>query len=270
MCDGRNRPHKDIRKAAQKVEIIKMHGTYNRTQRTKALRYIVIHYTGTDASAKNNCTYFAGGDRQASADYFVDDTGIYEYNDPSEGYYTWAVGDGKGKYGIWNYNSMHIEVVSSGQDFTSKEIGHLKELVPYLMNKFGITADYVVRHYDASRKQCPAPYIDENKWQALKAEITEDSMAITDEDVQKIAQGVWEHDIEGKWANDRLKRCNDADEDTSDPTGRGMNLTERAHMKYVAAKLSDTKDEVDALKADVNEIKENVAKLLELLSSDNK
>lgn len=252
------------------MEIIKMHGTYNRTKRTKALRYIVIHYTGTDAPAKNNCTYFAGGDRQASADYFVDDTGIYEYNDPSEGYYTWAVGDGKGKYGIWNYNSMHIEVVSSGQDFTTKEIGYLKELVPYLMNKFGITADYVVRHYDASRKQCPAPYVDESKWKALKAEITEDSMAITDEDVQKIAQGVWEHDVQGKWANERLFLCNVMDYDTTDPTGRGKDLNNHDHIKWTAAELANTKEEVEALQADVNEIKENVAKLLELLSADNK
>jgi hypothetical protein len=49
-----------------------------------------------------------------------------------------------------------------------------------------------------------------------------------------------------------------------------MELTTHDHTKYIAAKLSDTKDEVDALNPNVEEIKENVAKLLELLSADNK
>ena len=65
------------------MNIIKMHGSYNRSVRRGSIKYIVVHYTGTQASAKNNCAYFAGGDRQASADYFIDDNGIYEYNDPA-------------------------------------------------------------------------------------------------------------------------------------------------------------------------------------------
>lgn len=154
------------------MKISKHHGTYNRTWRYDDIRYIVIHYTATTAPALNNCRYFAGGDRGASADYFVDDSGIWEYNDPAEGFYTWAVGDGCGAYGITNQNSINVEVVNAGGAFSEAEIGHLCELVPYLMERFGVPASRVVRHYDASRKACPAGYVDQAAWNALHARIT--------------------------------------------------------------------------------------------------
>ena len=41
------------------------------------IQYIVIHYTGNKGdTAKNNADYFYGGNRQASAHYFVDDNSI--------------------------------------------------------------------------------------------------------------------------------------------------------------------------------------------------
>lgn len=154
------------------MQINKYHGSYNRSKRSVTIKYICVHYTGGTGSALNNCKYFAGGNRNASADYFVDDNGIWEYNDPSEGYYTWAVGDGKGKYGITNSNSINIEVVNNGGAFSAKEIAYLCELVPYLMNKYGVSASNVVRHYDASRKSCPAGYVDSNAWNTLRSQIT--------------------------------------------------------------------------------------------------
>ena len=151
------------------------HGDYNISDRWSSVDYIVVHYTGSGSSdypcALNNCQYFAGGDRSASAHYFIDDSGIYEYADPDE-YATWHCGDGHGIYGITNANSVGIEVCSSGEDFTDEEIEYLRQLVGYLMDHFGIDADHVVRHYDASRKLCPAPYIDEDKWEWLHSVIT--------------------------------------------------------------------------------------------------
>lgn len=154
------------------MQINKYHGSYNKSRRSDSIKYICIHYTAGTGSAKNNCIYFSGGNRNASADYFVDDGGIWEYNDPSSGYYTWAVGDGGGRYGITNNNSISVEVVNTGGDFSQAEINHLKELVPYLMSKYGVPASRVVRHYDASRKQCPAGYVSQSKWNVLHAAIT--------------------------------------------------------------------------------------------------
>lgn len=154
------------------MQINQYHGSYNRSYRRASIEYICIHYTAGSGSARNNCIYFSNGDRSASADYFVDDNGIWEYNDPSEGYYTWAVGDGHGAYGITNSNSISVEVVNDGGPFSETEINYLCELVPYLMSKYGVSADNVRRHYDASRKHCPEYYVNNSAWNELRSRIT--------------------------------------------------------------------------------------------------
>lgn len=143
----------------------------------KTLKYIVIHYTATDASAKNNCKYFSGGNRNASADFFIDKDGsIYKFNKNIDLYYSWHCGDGKGKYGITNANSIGIELVSSGAEYTQAQKNSLRSLVRVLMADYGISASRVVRHYDASRKLCPAPYCGTTtknaRWKALHDYIT--------------------------------------------------------------------------------------------------
>ena len=129
---------------------------YNYSSRNgNSIKYIVLHYTGNKGdTAKNNVDYFAGGDRSASAHYFVDDNSIWQsvedYNS------AWAVGDGKGAYGITNQNSISIEMCcnSSGVISEKTETNAL-ELVKYLMSKYNISISNIVRHYDASRKICP-------------------------------------------------------------------------------------------------------------------
>lgn len=150
------------------------HGTYNRSKRSGglgAIKYFNVHYTGGTGSAKNNCIYFSRGNRNASADLFIDKDGtIWEYNNILDGYYTWAVGDGKGKYGITNSNSSNVEVVNNGGAFTEAQIKALAELYAHYCKVLGRKLT-IVRHYDASRKQCPAYYVDNGRWEALKASI---------------------------------------------------------------------------------------------------
>ena len=142
-----------------------------------SVKYVVIHYTGTDASAKNNCVYFSGGNRNASADYFIEKDGtIYKFNANCAKYYSWHCGDGKGKYGITNSNSIGIEVVSAGEEYTKEQIKSLRKLVNAIQSDYGVKDKNVVRHYDASRKLCPAPYCGSNKkdskWKELWKVIT--------------------------------------------------------------------------------------------------
>ena len=130
--------------------------SYNYSSRNgNSIKYITLHYTGNKGdTAKNNVDYFYGGDRSASAHYFVDDNSIWQsvedYNS------AWAVGDGKGAYGITNQNSISIEMCcnSSGVISEKTETNAL-ELVKYLMSKYNISISNIVRHYDASRKICP-------------------------------------------------------------------------------------------------------------------
>lgn len=152
------------------------HGDYNLSPRRESVRNIVVHYVGDGTSAagsaKRNCMYFAGGNRQASAHYFIDDEHIFEYADPHK-YAAWHVGDGHGRYGITNSNSIGIEVCNNGGPYTEAEIDRLAWLVQKLMAEFGVPAERVVRHYDASRKMCPLYYVQHHDaWVALHARIT--------------------------------------------------------------------------------------------------
>ena len=48
------------------------------------------------------------------------------------------------------------------------------ELVRYLIKKYKINSDCILRHYDVTRKQCPLTMIDESKWQNFKDSLKED------------------------------------------------------------------------------------------------
>ncbi len=148
---------------------------YNRTKRQEKAKYIVIHTTGNTrkgADAEAHFAYWNSGNVGQSADFVVDDKGALGINDYHK-YYTWHVGDGKGKYGITNANSIGIEIcVNEDGDF-EKALSHAVELVKRLKAEEGIV--HVVRHYDASRKKCPEALMANNweKWNAFKRRISE-------------------------------------------------------------------------------------------------
>lgn len=176
----------------------------------RSIGYIVIHYTGTDASALNNVKYFSSGNRNASADFFIDKDGsIFQFNANIGNYYSWHCGDGKGRYGISNSNSIGIEVVSSGAEFTDAQKKALRELVPWLMAQYGVAADNVVRHYDASRKTCPAPYAGsaakDAKWKELRAYITGVEDKPTESKPAAKAAARESLAVDGLWGKDTTK-----------------------------------------------------------------
>lgn len=123
--------------------------------RTRAIDRIVVHYTGTTASARNNATYFSRNEGQgASAHYFLDDISSEIYQSVAEGDTAWHAGN-------WDMNcrAIGIEVVSGGEDYSGTEIAKLAWLVQKLMAKYGIGASGVIQHYDVTGKLCPAPYV---------------------------------------------------------------------------------------------------------------
>ena len=140
------------------MKINKKQIAYNISKRNTAATYIVIHDTGNKnrgADAEAHFKYFNGGNRNSSADFFVDDKQILQVNDYIKNY-TWHCGDGKGKYGITNANSIGIEICVNSDGNYEKAYANAIELTKQLMEELNITVDRVVRHYDASRKNCPA------------------------------------------------------------------------------------------------------------------
>ncbi len=149
-----------------------------------AIQAIVFHYTanvGKMATANGNARYFESGSegRKASAHYVVDE-GNTAYECVPLDTAAWAVGDGnKGPYGklVSNYNSVSIEMVShtdgNKRYYIPEETQrHAAELYALLKKQLP-NVKYVVRHYDVSLKECPAPMINEAAWAKFKTLLEE-------------------------------------------------------------------------------------------------
>jgi len=145
---------------------------YNRAKRSETIKYIVIHDTGNKAKgsdAEAHFKYFNGGNRKSSADFFVDSKRVLQANDYDK-YYTYHVGDGKGKYGITNQNSVGIEICVNEDGDYDKAFENAVELTKHLMQVLNIPIERVVRHYDASRKNCHASMSEDSwcRWKLFK------------------------------------------------------------------------------------------------------
>lgn len=143
----------------------------------KKNEYIVIHYVGAVSSAYNNAKYFEKTYRGSSAHYFVDDKEIYQI--VKEGDASWHCGANSYKHKkCRNNNSIGIEMCcyknSKGQlDVSEKVIEATAELTRQLMAKYGITEDRVIRHYDVTGKNCPAPMVSSKaRWDSFKAKLS--------------------------------------------------------------------------------------------------
>lgn len=138
--------------------------------------YIVVHDTGnrTD-SDEGNANYFCTGKRNASAHYFVDDDSITQVVLDDD--CSFHCGDGNGKYGITNKNSIGIELCRVNNNTTEITKNNAIDLIRMLMNKYNIPIEKVVRHYDASRKMCPSSMSANNwaKWYEFKAKLSQPS-----------------------------------------------------------------------------------------------
>ena len=161
------------------MQINKKQIAYNKTTRSQRPQYIVIHDTGNKnkgANAEAHFNYFNNGDRQASADFFVDDKQILQVNDYNT-YYTWHCGDGKGKNGITNANSIGIEICVNSDGTYDIAFQNAVALTKQLMTELNIPIDRVVRHYDASGKNCPASMSANNwaLWNTFKAQLKQKS-----------------------------------------------------------------------------------------------
>jgi len=143
----------------------------------RVINYIVIHDVGSVSTAENNYEYFNGGNRNASADFFVDPSNIMQFTDYKNSY-SWHCGDGGGKFGISNRNSIGIEMCLVEPFETT--LKNTIDLVKYLMKELNIPIERVVRHYDASRKLCPKTLSANNweKWNWFKNQLIKEDAKV--------------------------------------------------------------------------------------------
>lgn len=147
---------------------------------TKQNKFLVIHFVGAVSTALNNAKYFENDYRGASAGYFVDEIDTYRIVKDSDS--SWHCGT-TGAYKhpeCRNTNSIGIEMCCFNNngtlDVSDKVVERTIQLTKELMAKYGISADRVLRHYDVTGKNCPAPFVrDTNRWNDFKAKIGDTS-----------------------------------------------------------------------------------------------
>lgn len=142
------------------------------------IAYLVVHYTGNRGdTAKNNADYFAREVTGTSAHYFVDENEVWQ--SVPENRAAWHCGT-KGTYyhpACRNANSIGVEVcmLDARGRVRQGSVDRAAALVRELMQRYGIPADRVVRHYDVTHKDCPAPMVsDPALWQAFQNKLTQE------------------------------------------------------------------------------------------------
>lgn len=169
------------------LNIIKMISKYNfYVGNISRIKYIVIHYAGCVAPAKNFCNNCMKGNIGKSAHYFIDYNGdIYQSVEDKNS--AWHCGSKTGykHKECRNSNSIGIELccrttgnpnkADSNWYFEDATVKAAIALVKELMAKYNIPVDHVIRHYDVTGKICPAPYYYNNgkhTWDQFKTAIT--------------------------------------------------------------------------------------------------
>lgn len=168
----------------------------------RKIEYIILHDTANfrkGANAEMHFQYFNNANRNSSADFFIDDSQVFQINDYKNNF-TWAVGDGKGRYGITNRNSVSIEICVNSDNDMEKTINKTVDLVIYLTKELNLPIDRVKRHFDASNKNCPQTMNmgNWNKWNEFINKVKE-RMNPMYKDKDKIA----------KWALPNVEKANE-------------------------------------------------------------
>lgn len=198
------------------MEIVKATSTvHTSAYANRPIQYLVIHYTAGKTSKKGTARNVAAmfgnpANRDASADFIVDDAECVQFNGDIRNRYTYAVGGGLqgnpggGKfYGkCKNYNSISIEICSSSTNndlrypntsnwyFTDAALDNAAELARHLMDTYNIPDDHLIRHYDVNQKLCPGiigwnrESGSEAKWEAFKSLVLNGSTTAVDVNYQ--------------------------------------------------------------------------------------
>lgn len=151
------------------------HGKNYTKGRKDKIEWLVVHYTANDRdTAANNAAYFSREvPAHTSANYFVDATSIWQsVNDWDTAH---AVGGAKQYYNeCRNANSIHIELCDAKYGVDNKTRQNALDLAHYLMDKYDIDINHVVRHYDVTHKKCPAPWVEyPSEWTRFKKQLKE-------------------------------------------------------------------------------------------------
>ncbi|MED4335129.1 N-acetylmuramoyl-L-alanine amidase [Bacillus licheniformis] len=157
------------------VKVVKNYVKVNQYTRPglkmSGVKGIVMHWTATPgASALNERNYFNGtciaDKRYASAHYFVDrkeaqhiipeNEVAYHAHDKNRCYVSFLKPNA-------NTKSISVEMcVEKDGKIHSETVQNAAELVADLCKRYGLSTNKIVRHYDVTNKNCPAPWVSDS------------------------------------------------------------------------------------------------------------
>ena len=136
---------------------------FEKPKHCRNIEYIVIHYPGNTATASKQCAYYSHCTRVVSAHYVINDETIFECLDPKFIAFH-VVSSGKCR----NENAIGIDLEAHKLNTASCKASDLDwyhsqstlntaaKFIAYLMIKYEIPIENVLRHYDVTKKKCPA------------------------------------------------------------------------------------------------------------------
>ena len=159
-----------------KINFKQSHAGNYAAGRSGPVEYIVIHYTSNQGdTAKNNADYFAREKVGASAHYFCDENEIWQSVKDTDT--AWHCGAKTYRHpDCRNVNSIGVEICMNDKSGAVRQgsIETAAELVRYLMQRYGVPVDRVIRHYDVTGKYCPGPMVDDPAlWTAFQQSLTQ-------------------------------------------------------------------------------------------------
>lgn len=129
---------------------------------TRTPKYVVIHNTYNDASAKNEVSYHNSNNNQVSFHIAVDDIEAIQCVD--FGRNSWSCGDGANGQG--NRYGISLEICyskSGGSKYTQAEENAVY-VAARLLYQYGLGIDKLKQHADFASKNCPHRIRDEKRW----------------------------------------------------------------------------------------------------------
>ena len=155
--------------------------TYNRKN---AKKYIVIHETDNfkkGADALRHAKAQKNGNLTTSVHFYCGSDGIYQVAELST--CVWSIGKlytiNPNVKDATNYNTINIEIcVNEDGDYNVARANAI-ELVKWLMSELDLSADRVIRHYDAKGKRCPSKMMDNPAlWDAFKKALVGENVEV--------------------------------------------------------------------------------------------
>ncbi|MGM0815279.1 MAG: peptidoglycan recognition protein family protein [Bacillota bacterium] len=141
-------------------------------------KYITFHNTANDAPAENEISYMRNNNATVSFHYAVDDKEVVQGIETNRN--AWHCGDGSA-VNSGNRTSIGVEVCyskSGGERYKKAEALAIK-FIAQLLKERGWGIDRVKKHQDWSGKHCPHRVLDEGRWDAVKADIAKELVALS-------------------------------------------------------------------------------------------